>query len=160
MDQPVPGAARYQHRTVLLDEAVDALALDGERADGIYVDGTFGRGGHSRKILQSLSAKGRLIAFDKDPQAIAEASTIVDARFDIAHDSFATLRDALSVRSVQQVNGVLLDLGISSPQVDDAARAFSFRNGWSFGHAHGYDTRGVSAAQWLANGNRTKNRER
>jgi 16S rRNA (cytosine1402-N4)-methyltransferase len=139
----------YQHRTVLLDEAVDALALDGERADGIYVDGTFGRGGHSRKILQSLSAKGRLIAFDKDPQAIAEASTIADARFDIAHDSFATLRDALSERGVQQVNGVLLDLGISSPQVDDAARGFSFRADGPLDMRMD-TTRGISAAEWLA----------
>ncbi|HEV7856307.1 MAG TPA: 16S rRNA (cytosine(1402)-N(4))-methyltransferase RsmH [Herminiimonas sp.] len=139
----------YQHRTVLLDEAVDALALDGERADGIYVDGTFGRGGHSRRILQSLSAKGRLIAFDKDPQAIAEASTIADARFDIAHDSFATLRDALAERGVQQVDGVLLDLGISSPQVDDAARGFSFRADGPLDMRMD-TTRGISAAEWLA----------
>jgi 16S rRNA (cytosine1402-N4)-methyltransferase len=139
----------YQHRTVLLDEAVDALALDGARAEGIYVDGTFGRGGHSRKILQSLSEKGRLIAFDKDPQAIAEASTIADARFDIAHDSFATLRDALAERGVQQVDGVLLDLGISSPQVDDAARGFSFRADGPLDMRMD-TTRGISAAEWLA----------
>jgi 16S rRNA (cytosine1402-N4)-methyltransferase len=139
----------YQHRTVLLDEAVDALALDGERADGIYVDGTFGRGGHSRRILQALSEKGRLIAFDKDPQAIAEASTIADARFDIAHDSFATLRDALAERGAQQVDGVLLDLGISSPQVDDAARGFSFRADGPLDMRMD-TTRGISAAEWLA----------
>jgi 16S rRNA (cytosine1402-N4)-methyltransferase len=139
----------FQHRTVLLDEAVDALALDGERADGVYVDGTFGRGGHSRKILQRLSTKGRLIAFDKDPYAIAEAATIGDTRFDIAHDSFATLRDALNARGVQQLDGVLLDLGISSPQVDDAARGFSFRSDGPLDMRMD-TTRGISAAEWLA----------
>lgn len=139
----------YQHRTVLLDEAVDALALDGDRADGIYVDGTFGRGGHSRLILQHLGAGGRLLAFDKDTQAIANAATIADARFDIAHDSFATLGEALAVRGIRQVNGVLLDLGISSPQVDDAARGFSFRADGPLDMRMD-TTRGISAAEWLA----------
>lgn len=111
-----------QHRTVLLEEAIEALAIEGARADGIYLDGTFGRGGHSRLLLERLSPRGRLIAFDKDPQAIATAQTITDARFSIVHDSFATLSEALAERGVTQVDGVLLDLGISSPQVDEAAR--------------------------------------
>lgn len=140
---------QYQHRTVLLDEAVDALALEGERADGIYVDGTFGRGGHSRLILQRLGAGGRLLAFDKDTQAIANAATIKDTRFDIAHDSFATLGEALAGRGIKQVNGVLLDLGISSPQVDDATRGFSFRADGPLDMRMD-TTRGISAAEWLA----------
>jgi 16S rRNA (cytosine1402-N4)-methyltransferase len=144
--QAVP---EFQHRTVLLDEAVEALAIAGERADGVYVDGTFGRGGHSRKILERLSARGRLIAFDKDPQAVATARTIADQRFEIVHDSFATLREALAVRGVTQVSGVLLDLGISSPQVDDAARGFSFRSDGPLDMRMD-TTRGMSAAEWLA----------
>ncbi|MES2317800.1 MAG: 16S rRNA (cytosine(1402)-N(4))-methyltransferase RsmH [Pseudomonadota bacterium] len=139
----------FQHRTVLLDEAVDALKLEGERADGVYVDGTFGRGGHSRLILSKLGPKGRLIAFDKDLQAIATAEQIADARFTIVHDSFATMRTALQERGVQQVDGILLDLGISSPQVDDAARGFSFRNDGPLDMRMD-TTRGVSAAEWLA----------
>jgi len=145
----VEAVQQYQHRTVLLDEAVDALALEGERADGTYVDGTFGRGGHSRLILQRLGAGGRLLAFDKDTQAIANATTINDARFDIAHDSFATLGDALAGRGIERVNGVLLDLGISSPQVDDAARGFSFRADGPLDMRMD-TTRGISAAEWLA----------
>lgn len=139
----------FQHRTVLLDEAVDALDLAGARADGIYIDGTFGRGGHSRLILSKLGPKGRLIAFDKDLQAIATAEQIQDPRFEIVHDSFATMRSALAARGVPQVNGILLDLGISSPQVDDAARGFSFRNDGPLDMRMD-TTRGVSAAEWLA----------
>ncbi len=144
--QAVP---ELQHRTVLLDEAVDALAIEGARTDGIYVDGTFGRGGHSRRILERLSACGRLIAFDKDPQAIATAQAIVDRRFEIVHDSFATMDAALAARGIAQVDGVLLDLGISSPQVDDAARGFSFRSDGPLDMRMD-TTRGMSAAQWLA----------
>ncbi|WP_426104035.1 16S rRNA (cytosine(1402)-N(4))-methyltransferase RsmH [Massilia sp. TSP1-1-2] len=139
----------FQHRTVLLDEAVDALSLDGVRADGIYIDGTFGRGGHSRLILSKLGPNARLIAFDKDLQAIATAAQVGDPRFEIVHDSFATMRSALAERGVQQVDGILLDLGISSPQVDDAARGFSFRNDGPLDMRMD-TTRGVSAAQWLA----------
>ncbi|MDB5762684.1 MAG: mraW [Herminiimonas sp.] len=145
----VQAVPELQHRTVLLDEAVNALAIEGGRADGIYVDGTFGRGGHSRKILERLGARGRLIAFDKDPQAIAAARTIADRRFDIVHDSFATIDEALAARGVSQVDGVLLDLGISSPQVDDAARGFSFRSDGPLDMRMD-TTRGMSAAQWLA----------
>ncbi|MBV8666016.1 MAG: 16S rRNA (cytosine(1402)-N(4))-methyltransferase RsmH [Burkholderiaceae bacterium] len=144
--QAVP---EFQHRTVLLDEAVDALALEGLRADGVYIDGTFGRGGHSGLILKRLGAKGRLIAFDKDPQAIATAQGMADPRFEIVHDSFATMAEALAARGVRQVDGVLLDLGISSPQVDDAARGFSFRSDGPLDMRMD-TTRGMSAAEWLA----------
>jgi 16S rRNA (cytosine1402-N4)-methyltransferase len=139
----------FQHRTVLLDEAVDALNLAGPRADGIYIDGTFGRGGHSRLILSKLGANGRLFGFDKDPQAIATAEQMGDARFTIVHDSFATMCSALATRGIGQVDGILLDLGISSPQVDDAARGFSFRNDGPLDMRMD-TTRGMSAAQWLA----------
>jgi 16S rRNA (cytosine1402-N4)-methyltransferase len=139
----------YQHRTVLLDEAVDALGLAGARADGVYIDGTFGRGGHSRLILSQLGPCGRLFGFDKDLQAIATAEQIDDPRFEIVHDSFATMRAALAARGVPQVDGILLDLGISSPQVDDAARGFSFRNDGPLDMRMD-TTRGMSAAQWLA----------
>jgi 16S rRNA (cytosine1402-N4)-methyltransferase len=138
-----------QHRTVLLEEAVDALAIQGARANGVYVDGTFGRGGHSRMILERLGAQGRLIAFDKDPQAIVEARTIADARFEVVHGSFAGMEEALAGRGITQVDGVLLDLGISSPQVDDAARGFSFRADGPLDMRMD-TTRGMSAAEWLA----------
>ncbi|MDP5007617.1 MAG: 16S rRNA (cytosine(1402)-N(4))-methyltransferase RsmH [Glaciimonas sp.] len=139
----------YVHRTVLLEEAVESLNLTGLRADGIYVDGTFGRGGHSRKILAQLGPQGRLIAFDKDLQAIATANTIGDPRFEIVHDSFATMAEALEERGIVQVDGVLLDLGISSPQVDDASRGFSFRADGPLDMRMD-TTRGMSAAAWLA----------
>ncbi len=145
-DKAVP---ELQHRTVLLEEAVDALQIDGGRADGVYVDGTFGRGGHSRLILERLGARGRLIAFDKDMQAIATARTIADPRFEIVHDSFATLGEALAARGVVRVDGILLDLGISSPQVDEAARGFSFRLDGPLDMRMD-TTRGMSAAEWLA----------
>jgi len=146
IDQTVPG---LQHRTVLLEEAVDSLQIDGDRANGVYVDGTFGRGGHSRRILERLGPNGRLIAFDKDPQAIAAAQAVSDKRFEIVHDSFATMGQALTSRGVMQVDGILLDLGISSPQVDEAARGFSFRLDGPLDMRMD-TTRGMSAAEWLA----------
>lgn len=139
----------FQHRTVLLHEAVDALNLEGARVNGTYIDGTFGRGGHSRLLLSRLGAHGRLIAFDKDPQAIATAEQIDDPRFTIVHDSFATMSDALAARGIHQVDGILLDLGISSPQVDDASRGFSFRNDGPLDMRMD-TTRGMSAAAWVA----------
>ncbi|HKR41872.1 MAG TPA: 16S rRNA (cytosine(1402)-N(4))-methyltransferase RsmH [Paraburkholderia sp.] len=135
-----------QHRTVLLDEAVNALVT---RADGVYVDGTFGRGGHSRAILGRLGEAGRLIAFDKDPLAIATAQTVGDARFSIVHESFASLRDELASRGVGRVSGILLDLGVSSPQIDDPERGFSFRADGPLDMRMD-PTRGESAADWLA----------
>ncbi len=145
-DQAVQG---LQHRTVLLDEAVDALDIAGARAGGWYVDGTFGRGGHSGLILKRLGANGHLLAFDKDLQAIAAAQAIADPRFAIVHGSFAGMGKALEERGVAQVQGVLLDLGISSPQVDDAARGFSFRADGPLDMRMD-TTRGMSAAEWLA----------
>ncbi|CAH2933536.1 MAG: 16S rRNA (cytosine(1402)-N(4))-methyltransferase (EC [uncultured Paraburkholderia sp.] len=135
-----------QHRTVLLEEAVEALVT---RADGVYVDGTFGRGGHSRLVLEKLGEAGRLIAFDKDPLAIATAQQIADPRFGIVHESFASLRTAIAVRSIERVSGVLLDLGVSSPQVDDPERGFSFRADGPLDMRMD-PTRGESAADWLA----------
>ncbi len=135
-----------QHRTVLLNEAVDALIT---RTDGIYIDGTFGRGGHSRAILQKLGESGRLIAFDKDPLAIATAQQVQDKRFSSVHDSFAVMRDATSKLGVGRVSGVLLDLGVSSPQVDDPERGFSFRAEGPLDMRMD-PTRGESAAEWLA----------
>ena len=142
-------APEFQHRTVLLNEAVDALGIEGARAGGIYIDGTFGRGGHSRLILSKLGPQGRLFGFDKDLQAIATANQIVDPRFEIVHDSFATMRTALAERGIAHVDGILLDLGISSPQVDDAARGFSFQKDGPLDMRMD-TTRGVPAAEWLA----------
>lgn len=147
-EQTVPGTS---HRTVLLDEAVDALGIEDARANGIYVDGTFGRGGHSRLILSRLSPRGRLVAFDKDPQAVEVAQRLAreDARFTIVHDSFATMDEALTAHGIGQVDGVLLDLGISSPQVDEAARGFSFRADGPLDMRMD-TTRGIPASEWLA----------
>jgi 16S rRNA (cytosine1402-N4)-methyltransferase len=116
--------SEWQHTTVLLTEAVEALVTQPE---GIYVDGTFGRGGHSRALLGRLSPGARLVAFDKDPEAIGEAAGIVDARFRIVHASFADMQRELLALGITQVDGVLLDLGVSSPQIDNPERGFSFR---------------------------------
>jgi 16S rRNA (cytosine1402-N4)-methyltransferase len=138
--------SELQHQTVLLDEAVNALVT---RADGVYVDGTFGRGGHSRAVLAKLAQAGRLIAFDKDPQAIETARAIADKRFEIVHDSFVALSSATSVRGIGRLSGVLLDLGVSSPQLDDPERGFSFRADGPLDMRMD-PTRGESAAEWLA----------
>ena len=141
-----PVAAQDQHKTVLLEEAVDALAI---RPDGAYVDATFGRGGHSRLILDRLGSRGRLIALDKDPEAVAAARRIDDARLCVMHASFAELAGVLGRLGLEGVDGVLLDLGVSSPQLDDAARGFSFRRDGPLDMR--MDTsRGQTAAQWLA----------
>ncbi|HEY0841525.1 16S rRNA (cytosine(1402)-N(4))-methyltransferase RsmH, partial [Methylotenera sp.] len=117
-------AAVHAHITVLLNEAVHALDI---KPNGIYVDGTFGRGGHSRKILAQLGDKGRLIAFDRDLTAIEAGKAIDDPRFTLVHSHFAAMRARLAELDVQHVDGILLDLGISSPQIDEAGRGFSFR---------------------------------
>ncbi|HQD14003.1 MAG TPA: 16S rRNA (cytosine(1402)-N(4))-methyltransferase RsmH [Ottowia sp.] len=132
----------WSHTTVLLNEAVDALVTDPR---GQYVDATFGRGGHARLILQRLAPEGRLIAFDKDPEALAEAARIQDARLAVRHQGFA----ALAEWPPRSVAGVLMDLGISSPQIDNPARGFSFRADGPLDMRMD-PTRGQSAADWLA----------
>ena len=139
----------YRHITVLLDEAVEALAV---RADGCYLDGTFGRGGHSRLILERLGADGRLLGFDKDPQAIATGNALAaeDGRFVVVQRSFAELGEEAVVRGLAgKVDGVLLDLGVSSPQLDDAERGFSFLNDGPLDMRMNPQA-GVSAAQFIA----------
>ena len=137
----------WQHTTVLLAEAIDSLLTT---PDGVYVDGTFGRGGHSRALLARLSPRGRLIAFDRDPEAVAAArSTISDPRFSIHHARFGAMKETLAAQGVAGIDGLLLDLGVSSPQIDNPARGFSFR------HDAPLDmrmdpTRGESAADFLA----------
>ena len=132
----------WQHTTVLLNEAVAALFT---KPDSTYVDATFGRGGHSRLLLSRLGAQGRLIAYDKDLEAIAEAGRIDDPRFSIRHEGFAHLGELPPV----SVAGVLLDLGVSSPQIDNAARGFSFRGDGPLDMRMD-TTRGESVAQWLS----------
>jgi 16S rRNA (cytosine1402-N4)-methyltransferase len=112
------------HIPVLLHAAVDALAL---KPDGIYVDATFGRGGHSRLVLSGLGEYGRLIALDRDPAAVLSGEAITDERFCIRHGSFSGMREILRTMGITQVDGVLLDLGVSSPQLEDISRGFSFR---------------------------------
>ena len=134
------------HVTVLLDEAVEALAI---RAEGVYLDATFGRGGHSRRILERLNEKGRLLAVDRDPTAIAAGQAINDPRFHLAHRAFAEIAEAAHDAGVADVDGVLFDVGVSSPQIDDGERGFSFR------HDAPLDMRmdttcGETAAEWLA----------
>ncbi len=135
-----------QHTTVLLDEAVDALLGGaGPEPSGTWVDATFGRGGHSRRILLRLGPQGRLVAFDKDPEAIAEATRINDARFSIRHEGFRHLGELPPGSAA----GVLMDLGVSSPQIDSPERGFSFRFDGPLDMRMD-TTRGESVAQWLA----------
>ncbi|MEW9797211.1 16S rRNA (cytosine(1402)-N(4))-methyltransferase RsmH [Alteromonas sp. CYL-A6] len=139
----------FKHTSVLLQECVDALDI---RPDGLYVDATFGRGGHSRAILDALGPNGRLIAFDRDPQAIASANALADdARFQIIHAPFADMATELADRDLAGcIDGVLMDLGVSSPQLDDAERGFSFLRDGPLDMRMD-TTRGMSAAEWLAN---------
>lgn len=136
----------YKHTTVLLDEAVNGLNI---RQDGIYIDGTFGPGGHSRLILSQLGAEGRLLAIDRDPQAIAAAQQIDDPRFSIVHGPFSGVADYVRERGLTgRIDGILLDLGVSSPQLDDPERGFSFMRDGPLDMRMD-PTRGQSAAQWL-----------
>ncbi|HEU4708503.1 MAG TPA: 16S rRNA (cytosine(1402)-N(4))-methyltransferase RsmH [Methylophilaceae bacterium] len=143
-----PGA----HLPVLLEEAVAALAI---QPDGLYVDATFGRGGHSRRILERLGPKGRLVALDRDLAAVEHAASIQDPRFRIVHSPFSHLQEVIAelglgpVAGVGQVNGVLLDLGISSPQIDQAERGFSFRFDGPLDMRMD-QSRGQTAAEYLA----------
>jgi 16S rRNA (cytosine1402-N4)-methyltransferase len=132
----------WTHRTVLLNEAVAALHI---QPDGHYIDATFGRGGHSRLILSQLSTAGRLTAFDKDLEAVAEGQTIRDARFSIRHEGF----NQLVALPASSALGLLMDLGISSPQIDNPARGFSFRGDGPLDMRMD-TTRGQSVADWLA----------
>jgi 16S rRNA (cytosine1402-N4)-methyltransferase len=133
--------APTSHTTVLLNEAVEALQV----SEGIYVDATFGRGGHSRLILSQLSPSGQLIAFDRDLEAVAESKSIQDARFSIRQESFSHLENL----PAGSVAGLLMDLGVSSPQIDTAVRGFSFRFEGPLDMRMD-TTRGMSVAQWLA----------
>ena len=134
------------HVTVLLEEAVEALAI---KADGVYMDATFGRGGHSRRILAELNEKGRLIAVDRDPDAITAGRAINDSRFRLVHRAFGEIAEAAREAGAEDVDGILFDIGVSSPQIDDGERGFSFR------HDAPLDmrmdtTQGETAAEWLA----------
>ena len=134
------------HVTVLLEEAVEALAI---KADGVYMDATFGRGGHSRRILAELNEKGRLIAVDRDPDAIDAGRAINDSRFRLVHRAFGGIAEAAHEAGAYDVDGILFDIGVSSPQIDDGERGFSFR------HDAPLDmrmdtTQGETAAEWLA----------
>ncbi|ARA74999.1 16S rRNA (cytosine(1402)-N(4))-methyltransferase RsmH [Pectobacterium brasiliense] len=136
----------YKHTTVLLDEAVNGLNI---RSGGIYIDGTFGRGGHSRLILSQLGPEGRLLAIDRDPQAIEAAKAIDDPRFSIIHGPFSAMAEYVAELGLTgQIDGVLLDLGVSSPQLDDPERGFSFMRDGPLDMRMD-PTRGLSAAEWL-----------
>ena len=135
-----------QHIAVLLDEALVALNI---KPDGVYVDATFGRGGHTQAILAQLGKAGRLIAFDKDPAAIEAARAISDPRLNVMHAGFAQMQAMLGAAGVVKVDGVLLDLGVSSPQLNEAARGFSFRMAGPLDMRMD-TTRGRTAAEWLA----------
>lgn len=134
------------HTPVLLHAAVDALAL---KPDGVYVDATFGRGGHSRLILSGLGERGRLIALDRDPAAVLSGEAITDKRFCIRHGSFSRVREILQTLEITQIDGVLLDLGVSSPQLEDIARGFSFQSAGPLDMR--MDTSGGrTASEWLS----------
>jgi 16S rRNA (cytosine1402-N4)-methyltransferase len=143
------------HRPVLLSESMDALAL---RPEGIYVDGTFGRGGHSRALLERLGPGARVVALDRDPEAEAAARSIRDPRFSFVSATFSALAAALDSQGVAVVHGMLFDLGVSSPQLEDPARGFSFRAEGPLDMRMD-PTRGMSAADWLASASETDIRE-
>lgn len=134
------------HRTVLLKEAADEVSRP---RNGVFVDATFGRGGHSRAVLERIAPQARLIAFDRDPEAIASARLIEDVRFSIVHAPFSSMKERLAELGVKHVDGILMDIGVSSPQIDEAERGFSLRMDGPLDMR--MDTScGVTAAQWLA----------
>ncbi|GGD05161.1 16S rRNA (cytosine(1402)-N(4))-methyltransferase RsmH [Halopseudomonas salina] len=138
----------FSHISVLLNEAIEGLAI---KPEGLYIDGTFGRGGHSRALLARLSAQGRLLGFDKDPEAVRVGAELAaeDGRFVVIQRSFADMAEELRQRGLHgQVDGVLLDLGVSSPQLDDAERGFSFMHDGPLDMRMD-PTSGQSAAQWI-----------
>jgi 16S rRNA (cytosine1402-N4)-methyltransferase len=146
--------SEVSHVPVLVEEAISALNV---REGETYVDGTFGRGGHSAAILARLGVRGRLLAFDQDPAALA-SHALEDPRLELIHARFSTMKEALAARGIRQVAGVLLDLGVSSPQLDDARRGFSFAREGPLDMRMD-PTRGESAAQWLARATQEEIRE-
>lgn len=134
-----------QHQPVLLEETLAALDI---RPDGIYIDATFGRGGHSRAILDRLGPSGRLLALDRDPEAVRHGQTWRDQRFHIAHAAFSALRQTAHAHGIFAADGVLFDLGVSSPQLDTPARGFSFRQDAPLDMRMD-SSRGPTAAEWL-----------
>ena len=143
------------HVAVLAQEAIEALNI---RSDGIYVDCTYGRGGHSRLILEKLGEGGRLIALDRDPEAVQAAAALRDPRFLIVRSPFSRVRDVLQELGVAGVDGMLLDIGVSSPQIDDGRRGFSFRRDAPLDMRMDPD-HGQSAAEWLATAEESEIRE-
>lgn len=136
----------HRHYSVLLKESIELLEI---KADGVYVDGTFGYGGHAREILALLGPKGKLIAFDKDPQSHIYATQFFsDDRLILFHKSFSKIGECLASLDIRQVDGILLDLGVSSPQLDDAARGFSFRFDAQLDMRMDTSS-GLSAKQWI-----------
>jgi len=133
------------HTTVLLEEAVEALKI---KPDGVYIDGTFGRGGHSKKILNQLGAQGKLIALDKDPTAVSVGRAWRESHFQIVHSGFTHLQQVLKAQGIKEVDGILLDLGVSSPQLDEAERGFSFRFDAPLDMRMD-NSSGITAAEWL-----------
>ena len=146
---------RHEHKPVLLNEVIKALNI---RSDGFYIDGTFGRGGHSREIIKRLGCNGRLLAFDKDPDAVMSAGTdlMQDERFEIIKGSFTMLMSYVKQHEVEEkVSGVLFDLGVSSPQFDNSKRGFSFRYDSPLDMRMNPDE-GESVANWLNKANETE----
>jgi 16S rRNA (cytosine1402-N4)-methyltransferase len=144
-----------EHAPVLLREAVESLQV---RSSGVYVDCTFGRGGHSRLILSMLGPDGRLLALDRDPEAVRAAAGIDDPRFAIIHGAFGRLAELLESAGVKRVHGILLDLGVSSPQLETAARGFSFRRDAPLDMRMD-TTQGMTAAEWLSTAAESEIRE-
>ena len=134
------------HRPVLLEEAIEALRV---RPDGTYVDATFGRGGHARAVLARLGPRGRVIALDRDPDAVVAAATLDDPRLTMRHAPFSRLTQVLSEAGIARVDGALFDLGVSSPQLERAERGFSFRSDAPLDMRMD-PTQGETAAEWLA----------
>ena len=137
---------RFVHLSVMAEVAPPLVVTD---PNGTYVDATFGRGGHSRRILSLLSPQGKLFAFDRDPQAIESAKEIEDSRFSVIHAPFSRMREELALKGIEKVNGIFMDIGVSSPQIDDASRGFSFRMDGPLDMRMDTAT-GPTAAQWLA----------
>ncbi|WP_150137428.1 16S rRNA (cytosine(1402)-N(4))-methyltransferase RsmH [Candidatus Enterovibrio escicola] len=143
-------SGNFSHISALLHQSIDGLAI---KPNGIYIDGTFGRGGHSREILSRLGKNGRLFSIDRDPQAIAEAANLVDPRFNIINGPFSNIQQYMEDRGQNgQIDGVLLDLGVSSPQLDDPERGFSFMRDGPLDMRMD-PTSGVPAARWLQEAN-------